>query len=371
MAEQKTQIIVSQGHKGHRLMYVRLLAKAALGKNRVPVLVLPLEAKRSVEFRVHLADLPEGVQIIYLGGRINVRGLAKMLPSSSEAMPVVFSEGDSWLARLFFSPRLRGGATALVMRKPNAVSDSPFRPARIAAKSALIWGLRAVRGYQVFLLQDAISSPGGKWAVADPVTMSADPSDRERLRDEWAALVVNKPRYWVGVVGGIGPRKNVPFVSEAVASLGSDFGLVVAGEAEAQEADIEEWLSTARRAGTSVVRIEGTLSEHHFDSIVAALDVVVVAHSNEGPSGILAKAVLAETPVAAAGAQSLRLAADSSDGAVAWSELEAHLIADSIQSLVSVDRKMTSRKNLSTSLFTDRLLSASPNRGQRRGRHEK
>lgn len=352
-------------------MYVRLLAKAALGKDRVPVLVLPLEAKHSVEFRVHLADLPKSVQIIYLGGRISVRGLAKMLPSSSEAMPVVFSEGDSWLAKLLFSPRLHGGATALIMRKPNAVSDSLCRPARIAAKSALIWGLRAVRRYQVFLLQDAISSPGGKWAVADPVTMSADPSDRERLRDEWAALVVEKPRYWVGVVGGIGPRKNVPFVSEAVASLGSDFGLVVAGEAEAQEADIEEWLSTARRAGTPVVRIEGTLSEHHFDSIVAALDVVVVAHSNEGPSGILAKAVLAETPVAAAGAQSLRLAADSSDGAVAWSELKAHLIADSIQSLVSVDRKLTSRKNLSTSSFTDRLLSTSPNRGQRRGRHEK
>lgn len=355
MSKQANQVIVSQGYKGHRLMYVRLLAKASLERGRTPVVFLPRGATSSPEFLVHLADLPE-VQIRALDGNADLRQLRQSLPTRFD-FPVVFAEGDAWLRQLAFSRRMRGGANILVMRNPNATAATRFRPARVATKFALIWWLRSLRGYSVYILGDSIASGADGWTVADPVTMSADVQDRKTVRDEWSAATSERPLYWVGVVGGIGPRKNLRLVSEALASVGPRFGLVVAGEAETGENDVEEWLVGARRAGISVVRVAGTLGEREFDAVVAALDVVVVAHSNEGPSGIVAKAIVAGTPVAAAGAQSLRRVAQSSNGEVTWSELDPSAIARSIESLATREDKPRSVRQFTTASFTGPLLS--------------
>lgn len=355
MAKQATQVIISQGHKGHRLMYVRLLAQAVLEKGRMPLVLLPREAMSSPEFLVHLADMPQ-VQIHELDENEASRQLRETRQPGSD-YPVVFPEGDVWLRRLALSRRIQGGANILVMRNPHAMPATRLRSVRVASKVFLIWWLRVLRGYTVYVLRDSIASGVGRWTVADPATMSADAEDRKRLRDEWTAAHSTQPRYWAGVVGGIGPRKNLRLVSEALASLGPRFGLVIAGEAETSESDVEDWTTEARRTGIAVVRVAGTLAEREFDAVVAALDVVVVAHSNEGPSGIVAKAIVAGTPIAAAGAQSLRHVADSSGGEVMWSELNSSAIASSIEVLATRPKEARPVRRFATASFTDPLLS--------------
>ncbi|WP_153003304.1 glycosyltransferase [Microbacterium testaceum] len=248
------------------------------------------------------------------------------------------------------------------MRPESQSSGLLMRAAQNAAKRILRQAVRVLRGHEVFTLTGAMRSSLGRYEVPDPGTMSASPSDGARARDAWNRAFPAAPAFWIGVIGGIGPRKNLDVVAEAVSALTGNIGLVIAGQAEVDESIIERWLTPATEHGVPIMRLAGTLGEHDFDSIIQGLDCVVVAHSNEGPSGILAKAVMAHTAVVAAGAQSLKRDAEFSGGRVLWSELTPEGIASSLTSVLHSAPPEAGPTLDSQQIFADRLLSGARRR---------
>lgn len=356
MSRTQTQVIVSQGYQGHRLMYVRLLADAAITRGRRPLLVLDHAAPDSAEFATHLGGLDRSARVITFDGHRS-NELWRVLQNEEWDLPIVFPEGDAWLRPLLTSRPLPGKATVLVMRPESQSAGLLMRAAQNAAKRVLRQAVRVLRGHAVFTLTGAMRTSLGRYEVPDPGTMSASPSDGARARDSWNRGFSAAPAFWIGVIGGIGPRKNLDVVAEAVSSLTVNIGLVIAGQAEVEESIIEQWLAPAAEHGAPIVRLAGTLGEHDFDSIIRGLDCVVVAHSNEGPSGILAKAVMAHTVVVAAGAQSLKRDAEFSGGKVVWSELTPDGIASSLTSVLHSAPPEGGPNLDSQQMFADRLLS--------------
>ena len=64
------------------------------------------------------------------------------------------------------------------------------------------------------------------------------------------------------------------------------------------------------------------LSDLELDAAIRRVDCVVLAHSNEGPSGLFGKAAAAGTRIVAAGAASLRADAGAIPEVAAWSPLD-------------------------------------------------
>jgi glycosyltransferase involved in cell wall biosynthesis len=103
------------------------------------------------------------------------------------------------------------------------------------------------------------------------------------------------------VFGVMSMRKNAPLVLDAVLAGSSDADLVIAGLVKP---DVAEWLAGLDAATrTRVVVRDGFLANDVLDRYVAAVDVVVIALTNNGPSGIMGKALAAGVPVVSAGSQ--------------------------------------------------------------------
>jgi glycosyltransferase involved in cell wall biosynthesis len=160
--------------------------------------------------------------------------------------------------------------------------------------------------------------------VRDPVTLTIHGSERIELP--------GGERFWFGIVGRVGHRKNLPVVAAAIASLNqNDVGLVVAGQIEAGVLDLAEpHLERIRGNGGQVEIINRQLSESEMDQIVVDLDCVVLAHSNEGASGILGKAVAAGTRIVAAGASTLRADCRRIGPGAEWVQIREHLLAKAL-----------------------------------------
>jgi len=337
-------------------MYVRLLAEGAFARGRAPILLLGPGAVGSEEFSTHLGELESRVRIITFDG-LSVRGLLLALENETWSLPVVFADGDPWLPRFITSPPIRGGVTALVMRADGQASRGVVRAAQTEAKSLLRQSVRLLRRYEIFTLTGATNRHPSRRQIPDPGTMIASASDGAEVRASWDRATPRAPRYWVGVVGAIGPRKNVDIVADAIASTGGEIGLIIAGQNEVDETTIDAWLQPLTRQGNPIVRVSGTLDEYEFDAIIQGLDCVLVAHSNEGPSGILAKAVLAGTKVVAAGAQSLKRDAENSEGMVIWSALDAKAIARNLVEFLPIPSPSSPSAEAGKEIFCDRLLS--------------
>ncbi|RCL91892.1 MAG: glycosyltransferase family 1 protein [Microbacterium sp.] len=296
------QVIAVPGYKGHRLMYARLIAEAVLEAGRDARILVPRGALASAEFATHLA--PNGHRLEVLEIDFGVDAVFEHVDSASEH-PTVFAEGDSWLLPLLRRKLRWPGGTALVIMRP--FGNGRTAASRIigtSAKAMLRAYARLFTAHRPMCLVSAAHRGEGKWELRDPVEFVADPDARSRIRADWAASAPECGR-WVGVLGTIGPRKNVRLIAGAIARLPADVGLVVAGAGEVQEAEINEWLAELAAQGR-VVRTAGQLSDIELDSMMLELDCVVIAHSNEGPSGILARAVVAGTPLVLSGALSLR-----------------------------------------------------------------
>ncbi len=132
--------------------------------------------------------------------------------------------------------------------------------------------------------------------------MNSTPQAVANLRREWD---LDDSRYWFGIIGAIDERKNVSLVMAAAQGLPpGQVGLLVAGRfSDATRESLREF--GAELPG-GVRLVDRVLTDEELDAAVAAVDCVVLAHSNEGPSGLFGKAVRAGTRILGAGAQSLR-----------------------------------------------------------------
>ena len=127
--------------------------------------------------------------------------------------------------------------------------------------------------------------------------------------------------------------------------------------------DVAEWAAAVPEEprGRVIVR-EGFLPNDELDRLVAAVDVVPIALTNNGPSGIMGKALAAEVPVVTAGSVVRARELVATDGG----EL-AELDADSIGSAVArvlarpPDRLRRSTVPPATAEeFAERLLGVAP-----------
>ena len=129
--------------------------------------------------------------------------------------------------------------------------------------------------------------------------------------------------FWFGVVGTIYPRKNPFLVAKALAagSHSQSVGLVIAGPWDDQiwrrRQEISRILTSV--GNSNYAFINRGLTDEEVDSLIAFLDAVVIAHTNEGSSGILGRASALGTRIVAAGATSLRQDAEVVGGQ--WSRL--------------------------------------------------
>ncbi len=127
-------------------------------------------------------------------------------------------------------------------------------------------------------------------------------------------------------------RKCPPLVLEAAIEAGPDVDLLLGG---LLWDDVTEWLEQlAPRERARVQTRLGFLEEEEIDAYTAASDIIVAAHLNRGPSGIMGKAQVAGVPVLSAGSKIRRREATSISGGV-HTELTATGIAAGIRQLLA------------------------------------
>jgi hypothetical protein len=138
-------------------------------------------------------------------------------------------------------------------------------------------------------------------------------------------------------------------------------GLLVAGMVDSEVlAQLEADNDDLKRAGHKIVIVNRLLTDAEIDCAVAASDVVVVAHSNEGPSGLLLKSKAIGTTVFAAGALSLRQDLISMGrGNDRWCELNAEAMAG-VLAEINPARQRTFGTHASVDSFVQPLVGVNP-----------
>ncbi len=146
--------------------------------------------------------------------------------------------------------------------------------------------------------------------VHDAVPIDCTPADIASFAADELSGVGTTSTFWFGVLGVINHRKNLPVIADALLDLADNStvepGLVLAGSV-ATECQDEVLSALARLTAAGIpTRLVDNLDDTRFDAAIGAVDVVIVAYSNDGPSGVLAKAARLGTRVVAAGSKTLR-----------------------------------------------------------------
>jgi glycosyltransferase involved in cell wall biosynthesis len=298
-------LIVETNPTGHRLYYVKLIADAGLDAGMQVFLATSPDARQTAEYKLHLANMDDQIELI---------DLALASPQSVESIAIDISadrtivpDGDRFGLALARCLRWRGGRlSVLIMREVG--QPSPYAGVsmlKTVIKRFLLFRSRLFPDVEIFYLKSATwAATGSRRIVRDPVTIAATPVSISSAR---AQLDGRKASYWFGVLGAISERKNVPLVARALSELSGDVGLLIAGKlSPSSSAEILASAATLRASGKQVLVVDDFLSDEELDSYIAALDCIVLAHSNEGPSGLLGKATSVGTRLVLAGARSLR-----------------------------------------------------------------
>lgn len=310
-----TTLLVEPDPTGHHFQAVSSVTGVA--SRTGPVVLLTLRgAIGSPSFEAYLGDDVRS-------GRLVVEEVfdAKVVPTEEMARvaaarcaeaevpvgTVMLMDGDQALKSWWYVARspLRGLA-----HRPRVIFMLTRYPARLALTDLTGWRLRAPKAVLVLAamltgtLHRAVGFSGREdtakgWLVKrvrDPHYSTAHSRDRARWRRE---LGLPDGRRLVGIFGAIGERKNAPLVLDAIRAGALDADLVLAGGFEPEVRDWVDGLDTADRAHVHVR--DAFLSNEELDRYVAAVDVVPLALTNNGPSGIMGKAEAAGVPVVTTG----------------------------------------------------------------------
>ena len=187
----------------------------------------------------------------------------------------------------------------------------------------------------------------------DPDLCTAHSRDRVRLRAE---LDLPAGRRLVGIFGVISERKNADLIWAALSRRAIQADLVLAG---GLSPGVASWAASLPEAGHGRVIVrDGFLSNESLDKHVAAVDVVPLALTNNGPSGIMGKAIAAEVPVVTAGSEVRArelVAADAGELA----DLDADSLGAAIQRVFDRDPDRPRRSKVPSATpeeFAEKLL---------------
>ncbi|MEH3034305.1 MAG: hypothetical protein PGN07_09775 [Aeromicrobium erythreum] len=312
-----TTLVIEPDHHGHHLQSASWVVRAASRWGPV-VLLTNREARGSAEFATFLADAEAE-------GRVEVREVFdSILPPTAQvaeqmgrvcrdadpAQPVgvvIHMDGDQALKRWWYlAPRhLRGLAvrprvTFMLTRYPARARllDRPSQRLRVS-KSVLAVVARLTRAL------DRVTGFAGRddtargWIVrraVDPAFSTAHSRDAAALRRKHGLPL---DRRLVGVFGVLTARRNAPMILEGMERAGLDAELLIAGKVHD---DMRGWLDGLSPQQAARLRVrDAFLDDDELDELVAAVDVVPLALTNNGPSGIMGKAEAAGVPVVTAG----------------------------------------------------------------------
>lgn len=352
----KRILVVEPNHSGHRLFYVRLIVQQALeGGCHVIVATRP-EAKLSAEWELHLQRVASQVDFIEFA-ESSSKAVSKLAEEVS-ADHVVVPDGDALIADIGRRRKWQAHASvsALLMREQGQPSRMPgVTRFKTTIKRLLMFSAAHVRGVRVHVLKSSLWS-GTMTAreVRDPVVLADQIDAIHRAAKSWE---LDPERYWFGVVGAVTPRKNVHAIAAALQMpMSKPVGLVIAGSCDpVVSGQLGNLADELRRSGVAV-RVENRLlSDVELDSVIAAVDCVVLAHSNEGSSGIMGKAAVLGTRVAAAGARSLEADCRVLPDLASWAPLSEPEFPSLLASCVGRSRPFPFT-HLSSPVFGESLL---------------
>ncbi len=304
-------LLVEPDPGGHRFQAVANVAQLAARYGDVVVLT-SRGATADDAFRVYLSDAPVEVEEvfdeIYPPTAQMVAAVAERCRAQDVRTVVVMDADQSlkWWWR--YAPRtLRG-----LPRRPRVIFFLTRYPARLRITDSFGWKLRVAKATLALAAMATgslhrVAGFAGRedlsrgWLVKrarDPEICGAHSRDRAALRAEFG---LPADRKLVGIFGLISERKNAHLIWEAMQLAGVDADLLLAGSVQPE---VKAWIASLPEQQQSHVRLfDGFLPNDVLDKLVAAVDVVPIALTNNGPSGIMGKALAAGVPVVSAGSQ--------------------------------------------------------------------
>jgi hypothetical protein len=348
-------LIVEDNPDGHRLSYVGLLASAATAGGDHVIVAASETVVGSQEFPVHMGKIGPEVELRTVED-FSLKGVEKLCRElkidhavipDGDSMAYQLSKGHPWT--------WHGTISALVMRERGQTSRFPGAAlAKTVTKRLLLHAANLRPRVQIRVLKSATWRGYALLPISrDPVILIGPGESAGSL----AAPILANDYFWFGIVGKVGHRKNLPLVAASIAALGRpDVALVVAGQVEdgvLQQAEAS--FERIRSFGGRVEVIDRLLTDHEMDNLVGEIDCVVLAHSNEGPSGILGKATAAGTRIVASGASTLRSDCRHIGEGAEWVKMKQHLLSRAFARAISKPRP-TASQIASTAEFTSGLL---------------
>ena len=311
--------LIEPDFNGHRLSHCAMLVRWCVDNGVDVTLATTDESLRSAQFDMFLRPLASSFETHGLGALPNQSqsGYLEWVIEQLDAIRrvargdhIVLLEGDKLLPRLALSPKARvRNLSILVIRTPTTLGNSLDTAAKVLAKS-LFGAVCLLRGVDVAVLAPAGAATLryrlGPWrACPDPIGLNATAAS---AREFAHAHGLDAARSWIGVYGNVVRRKNLDLALRAAAIGGARArGFLVAGVlGEAERARCAVAMQEFEQAGGEIVIVNRLLSDRELDSAIMASDLAIFAHSGNGPSQILGKAVAAGTPFVAAGSRALR-----------------------------------------------------------------
>lgn len=355
LGQQRRTLIVEPNVHGHRLFYVRLLIDAARRRGDLVFVGTRLDVLTTAEGSEHLGG-QEGWTLVEATST-ELRSVER-LSVELEASLTVIPDGDRIALALGKSGRWHGHGelSLLVMREVAQPSESRVLTSlKQFLRGHLLRRAAHVSRVRVSVLKSAgWRGPASFRVAVDPVVMTASLEDATSFRDQYD---LDGEHRWFGVLGALASRKNIPLVCAALSSIETrGIGLLLAGsiDDDARES-VEAAVRSGELSGVKVIWMDKLLTDKELDSAVRAVDCVVLAHSNEGPSGLMGKALAAGTPVVAAGAESLREDAERFPAVMTWVPLDRALLAAALERVTSTGQR-TLEPDQATDLFSGALL---------------
>ncbi|MDQ0800078.1 glycosyltransferase [Arthrobacter sp. SLBN-112] len=336
-----------------------LLVSAANAVGDYVVFATKSQVVASGEFQVHLGTFNSQLELVIKDDLSLVE--VERLCRDHAIDHVVVPDGDSFAYALAkgHAWTWRGSITVLVMREKGQPSRFPgVTFAKTVAKVLLLQAANLRPRIQVRVLKSAIWKGHSLLPVSrDPVTFS---TFTETNNNSFAPILTDQ-FFWFGVLGKVSHRKNLPLVASALAAVNrADVALVVAGQIEEGVLDLAQpALQRIRDRGGCVTIVNRLLTDIEMDDLIRRIDCAVLAHSNEGPSGILGKAAAAGTRVVAAGASSLRIDCRNIGPGAEWAPLKESHLSFALARAISQPGPLPSQ-NASAGEFAAGLLGHKP-----------
>lgn len=377
-----TTLLVEPDPGGHRFQAVANVARVAARWDDV-LLLTSAGALAEPTYAEHLADAPLTVETpfreIYPPTAEMLRQIVAVC-RERDVSTVVIMDADQTLKRWWYLAPLRLRKLA---RRPRVVFMITRYPAKLRLSDLTGWKIRipkavlTIAAMMTRSLDHAAGFAGRDDAsrgliitrTRDPEICSAHSRDRSRHRTE---LGLPLDRRLAGVFGVISERKNAAMIWDALQRRGIEADLVLAG---GLTEGVAAWAASVEPTalGRVIVRDE-FLSNTVLDQYVAAVDVVPLPITLNGPSGIMGKALAAGVPVVTAGSEVRARELVAADGGEI-ADLDADSLGAAIQRVFDRDPSRPQRRTIPAATpeeFAEKLLGIHPDgRVLRRSRSRK